>query len=443
MNWTASSNRSWLNFSPASGSAGQAIAISVNASGMNAGSDTGTIAISSSDAANSPQSITVYLNVLNWWNETAPFGGLGTPINNSNVSSSIPVTGWVLDDVGVESVSIFNGNTFIGNAIFVDGARPDVESAYPNYPNSYKAGWGYMMLTNFLPNGGNGTFQIIAKATDTSGNVTTLGSAFINVDNANAVKPFGAIDTPTQGGTASGSSFVNWGWVLTPLPNSIKTDGSTIKVWVNGKSLGNPVYNNYRSDIASLFPGYANSNGAVGYFYLNTTAYDNGVHTIQWTATDSGGNTDGIGSRYFTIQNSGGDALNRQARNAKTIANNVRKIYLEKDLTNLKTDRAMPALFKKGFGNSERVQVKPDEKGTVTVTVNELDRLEVKLFYGNLFTGYVANISPLPIGSTLDEETGTFYWQLGAGFVGDYTFRFADASNGTLRTLKVVVKPKE
>ncbi|UCH94271.1 MAG: hypothetical protein JSV88_28940 [Candidatus Aminicenantes bacterium] len=160
-----------------------------------------------------------------------------------------------------------------------------------------------MLLTNFLPNGGNGVFTIQATATDASSHQVSLGTITITCDNANAVKPFGAIDTPTQGGTASGSPFVNWGWVLTPQPNKIPTNGSTIDVWIDGVNVGHPHYNIYRSDIAALFPGYANSNGAAGYFYLDTTAYENGVHTIQWTAKDNAGNTDGIGSRYFTIQN--------------------------------------------------------------------------------------------------------------------------------------------
>jgi len=105
-----------------------------------------------------------------------------------------------------------------------------------------------------------------------------------------------------------GDHFINWGWVLTPQPNSIPFDGSTISVWVDGVSIGHPTYNNYRTDIASLFPGYANSNGAVGYFYLDTTAYKNGVHTIAWSARDNAGNVDGIGSRYFTIHNTGNDS---------------------------------------------------------------------------------------------------------------------------------------
>jgi hypothetical protein len=67
--------------------------------------------------------------------------------------------------------------------------------------------------------------------------------------------------------------------------------------------MGHPVYNNYRVDIATLFPGLQNSDGAVGYFYLDTTKLTNGVHTIAWSVTDSAGNDQGIGSRYFTVQN--------------------------------------------------------------------------------------------------------------------------------------------
>lgn len=93
-----------------------------------------------------------------------PFGGLDSPFDGAPVSGSIPVTGWVLDDVGVESVQIFRndgGNRIlIGDAVLVEGARPDIEQLFPEYPGANRAGWGYMMLTNFLPNGGNGTFWI-------------------------------------------------------------------------------------------------------------------------------------------------------------------------------------------------------------------------------------------------------------------------------------------
>jgi hypothetical protein len=125
------------------------------------------------------------------------------------------------------------------------------------------------------------------------------GAVAITVDNAASPLPFGTIDTPTQGGTAESSAFVNLGWALTPQPNIIPTNGSTITVYIDSVPKGHPVYNNYRVDIATIFPGYQNSAGAVGYFTFDTTAYENGLHTIAWSVTDSAGNTTGIGSRYW------------------------------------------------------------------------------------------------------------------------------------------------
>ena len=307
LKWSISSDASWLNAIPGSGTGSGVIRVSVNPSGLTVDNYSGALTITDPNAANSPQALSVTLKVYQTGATTDPFGEFATPIHGSTVMSSIPVTGWVLDDIEVMSVKIYNGPDYVGDAVLVEGARPDVEAAYPGYPKNDRAGWGYMMLTNFLPNGGNGTYNIYARAIDAEGHQVTLGVKTIIGDNANAVKPFGAIDTPGQGGTAAGGSFINWGWVLTPQPNSIPPDGSTIDVYVDGVYLGHPTYNIYRPDIASLFPGYANSSGAAGYFYLDTKTYKNGVHTIQWVAADDAGNTDGIGSRYFTIQNTGSD----------------------------------------------------------------------------------------------------------------------------------------
>ena len=72
---------------------------------------------------------------------------------------------------------------------------------------------------------------------------------------------------------------------------------------------GHPTYNNFRSDISTLFPGYANSSGAVAYFSLDTTTLSNGVHTLAWGVVDNAGRSAGIGSRYFTVANGAGSTL--------------------------------------------------------------------------------------------------------------------------------------
>jgi Leucine-rich repeat (LRR) protein len=380
---------------------------------------------------------------------TPPFGSFDTPVDGSSVASSIAVTGWALDESGVTSVKIYREQDsqliYIGDALFVEGARPDVAGTYSDYPNNTKAGWGYMLLTNFLPNSGNGTFVLHAIASNAFGKTVTLGTKTITCDNANAVKPFGAIDTPTQGGTASGSSFVNWGWALTPQPNSIPADGSSIDVWVDGVKIGNPAYNVYRSDIASLFPGYANSNGAIGYFYLDTTAYANGVHTIQWTAKDSGGNSDGIGSRYFSIQNTGGARASStaSAANSKQETSGI-GIDALKDLP---IDYSTAVRIRKGFVKDiEPVEIYPDMEGLTNVEIKEMERIELDFSTStsdfSQISGYMKvgdKLCPLPVGSTLAAGERKFYWQPGPGFIGEYRFVFIEKEQNTDISRKIIV----
>jgi hypothetical protein len=403
-----------------------------------------------------------------------PFGSFDIPVNGSTVSSSIPVSGWALDDTRVTAVKIYRnplpghetGLIYIGDATFITDARPDIKSSYLDYPFNDTAGWGYMMLTNFLPNNGNGTFTIYAVAEDNSGNSVTLGSKTITVDNANAVNPFGAIDTPRQGGTVSGGSYINWGWVLTPQPNSIATDGSTIDVWVDGIALGHPVYNLYRSDIASLFPGYANSSGAVGYFSLDTTSYDNGTHLIQWTATDTQGNTDGIGSRFFTVSNKrkaiGNVIGNRQQAREEAIEEE-REEEREEIRRILETGTQYSSgliVLKKGFprdiNSPPAERLTPAGDGVILIEIKQLEHIEVRFnrvsslnhdlpgtpqstkLQGCLMVGN--KIKPLPVGSTLDEFNGVFYWQPGPGFIGSYRLIFTDIFNDRQYVIKVIIK---
>jgi len=439
--WTAESTTSWCSVSPVSGTGNGAVSVSVDAAGLSAGTYNGTVTVSATDPTTSPETVSITLVVYE--SGGVPFGIFATPAAGSTVYGSVPVTGWVLDDIGVENVKIYRGEgknlNYIGEAVFVEGARPDVEQAYPGYPMNYRAGWGYMMLTNFLPNEGNGTFKIHAIAVDSEGHQVTLGTKTILCDNANAVKPFGAIDTPSQGGIAFGSDFINWGWVLTPQPNSIPTDGSTINVYVDGINLGHPTYNIYRPDIANLFPDYANSNGAVGYFYLDTSAFENGVHTIQWTATDSGGNTDGIGSRYFIIQNmeSSNPVINQKhSRGSQD--------------SNLPVNKTEPAAIKRGYGNKCKFPVLyPGGKEILCITIKELEPVEIKISNdASRIVGYslVGNgLQPLPIGSFLDLKSGKFYWSPGPGFRGDYELVFIEktSTGGTKsKHLKVRISTK-
>ncbi|MCX6583214.1 MAG: DUF2334 domain-containing protein [Candidatus Aminicenantes bacterium] len=446
LNWTAEPGKPWIQVNPSCKSGTGVVTVAVDPRGLPPGPHTGTVFITDANAPNSPQIVNVNLTVYPPGLTGVPFGGFTTPGDGAvGVTGSIPITGWALDDIQVDRVELYNkqGETlvFIGAGVFVEGARPDEEQAYPNYPFNYRAGWGYLLLSDFLPGQGNGVFTITAVAVDKEGNRVTLGAKTIACDNTHAGKPFGALDTPTQEGIASGRNYVNWGWVLTPKPNKIPIDGSAINIWVDGVHIGHPIYNIYRRDIASLFPGYANSSGAVGYSILDTTSYADGVHTIQWGVRDSAGNSAVIGSRCFIIQNSQGSW--RMARGAG-VGRGGPTWSSDSD----PVDDGGPVKIKKGYNpDSEPELIYPGDNGTITIEIRELDRIEIHFNNdaednaNDLEKAAIYNFSPLPVGSTLDMKKGIFYWLPGPGFVGDYHFVFVEKwKNGEVCRKVIIVR---
>jgi hypothetical protein len=284
------------------------------------------------------------------------------------------------------------------------------------------------MLTNFLPNAsgsgapGNGTYKLHAIAFNKAGSQLDLGTKAITVDNAHAAKPFGTIDTPGQGGTISGADSVNFGWALTPKLAVIPIDGSTITVVIDGVSVGHPTYNQLRSDIANLFPGFANSGGAVGFFHINTTTLANGVHTISWNVFDNLGHGEGLGSRYFNVTNTGVAAM---AAAVEEIDQSVAREGVR---------------LRNGLNiNREPNLIVPDGDGGYSVTMEEVGHIELHLgaASGRLLMQDDARV--LPTGSTL--KHGVFFCQPGPGFLGEYTMQF-ERPDGTRIRVRVNIVPK-
>ena len=256
----------WIQIGAGTGSGAGTFLVGVKPGTYPAGTVlSGSVTITAPGVPNSPLDVPVQFRA--YAGTAVPDGTVDTPADNAQaVVGSLAVTGWAVDDVGVSRVSIWrdplpgeptsgpDGKVFIGDAVQVDGARPDIDAAR-SQPFDYQSGWGYLLLTNMLPRQGNGTFKLFAYADDLEGHHALLGSKTITCDNAHSVRPFGAIDTPTQGGVVSGTAYVNFGWVLTPQPNTIPTDGSTIMVYIDGVPVGHPTYNQFRGDVAALFPG--------------------------------------------------------------------------------------------------------------------------------------------------------------------------------------------
>jgi hypothetical protein len=157
----------------------------------------------------------------------------------------------------------------------------------------------------------------------------------------------------------------------------------------------------------------------VGFFYLDSTKLTNGVHTISWVVYDNAGHGDGIGSRYFTVSNTG---------NAPAAEEPIQ-------LTSNHT-----VTLKRGFNATPEAEVlTPKETGEYFVEAAELERIEIQLgaTRGSLLVN--DEHQSLPIGSSL--KAGVFHWQVGPGFLGDYQLEF-DRPDGTTVRANVRIQPK-
>jgi hypothetical protein len=463
VSWTASSTRPWLQVSPSSGTGAATLTVSVvsGAGSPVSGVADGAISLSFANSATDGASITVTLQIVQPVEALEPIGVIDTPIDNTTgVTGAIPVTGWALDDIQVETVSICRAavagepaqpdarcgglaHVFLGPGVFIEGARPDVHASYRQYPLSSRAGWGFMVLTNMLPGQGNGTYQFWVYARDREGRTKVLGARTITCDNAHATKPFGTIDTPLQGDTAAGTDYVNFGWALTPLPKTIPADGSTITVIVDGAPVGKVDYNHYRVDIASAFPGLNNTNGAVGFRILDTTQLSNGLHTLAWAVTDNHGVTEGLGSRYFTVSNGTTSSVVSPNRTATVHASSA--LVSAADHTTGST-----IVGRRGWGSDVPWRgLNVDAAGRAVIRGEEVDRLELWLTEGGgSYSGYLRTsdgLAPLPIGSQLDATAGRFTWAPGVGFIGTYDLVFIRSQNGQAvarNDVRVILAPK-
>jgi IPT/TIG domain len=459
--WTATSDLPWLTVSPTSGSGPAALSIGVQYASTvppaGSASVSGAITVTYTGSATATSTVSARLNLPAA--STPPTGTMDTPAAGATgLQGSIAVTGWAVDDIMVDRVELWrdlqpgeptvpfvntsdtsdprNGKVLIGNATFVSGARPDIEALYPTMPLNSRGGWGYMLLTWGLWNQGNGTYTLYAFAFDAEGQVATLGQKTIGVANALANKPFGAIDTPAVGGNASGTT-VNFGWALTP--NSGGPAGTTctvpatgVQVTIDSGPLQPVVFGDARSDIAGAFAGFTNSAAAGGHFTFDTTALANGVHSIAWLVTDDCNRADGVGSRFFTVQNASVVAAPAVVGAIRAAAGATRAAPLES---------VDPIVVARGFGELG-VTVHPDSTGQRVILLKQDERVEVRLpnGYDEAWQLALGDRRALPIGATWDPASHTFTWQPAPGFLGDYEILFVRGTE-TIRVLISVSEP--
>jgi hypothetical protein len=528
----------YVEFSRTSGSGTQSFTVSLKDSSLlpqNTGSSRVGVVVRltpavTGAASNTPQYLQLYIKIYGPGSGTsAPIGQVDLPAQGATgIQGLIGVTGWVLDDVGLSTVKIYRacaaaeqslpgvctgglvpgapGTLLVplGDVSFVPDARPDIEVAFPDHPQSHQAGWGFGVLTNmvprttgaYVPYGGQGPLTFYVIATDVEGMATLLGRSWgtdstpttVTMDNDSIVKPFGVIDTPSQGGGASGTAFANFGWAITPDSDMISGNGDihipnsgTMFVFVDNLAIGAVAYNQCRGTVGNPVPALAYCNddisnifgtsspqptlaartsnpsrfrnldagrAAIGAFNLNTTLLTNGLHLIAWSVTDNVGRVEGIGSRYFVVSNGVSDAFD--APDFARISPIGRDLGLRLDDIAALERLSPQAAVRTGWKPDEPWQNTEAADGRVRLAIEPFERFELALpdtLSGSSWEGYVVRdgrLTALPAGSFMD-PAGRFYWQAVAGHAGDYDFIFIRQNpTGARQVLpvRIVIAPR-
>ena len=98
---------------------------------------------------------------------------------------------------------------------------PTSRRAIPTLPRNTRAGWGYLMLTNFLPNHGNGTFMLHAyRRRCGRPHDRLLGTKTITCANATRRGRSARSTRRRRGRRSAARATRNFGWVLARAPRA-------------------------------------------------------------------------------------------------------------------------------------------------------------------------------------------------------------------------------
>ncbi len=210
-------------------------------------------AVVTDGAGNATTSSTVTVTVNNP-DTTAPTVSLTAPAANATITNgSSTLTATATDNIGVTSVSFYQGATLIGS----DATSP------------YSVTWNTSALAN-------GSYALTARASDAAGNIATSATVNVTVANPDITAPTVSLTTPTAG-TVSGS--------VSLAANASDTVGVTSVAFYYGSTL-------IGSDSTSPYTAT-----------WNTTTVANGTYALTARASDAAGNVGTSTAVSVTVNN--------------------------------------------------------------------------------------------------------------------------------------------
>jgi hypothetical protein len=187
--WRAIAEKEWLSVRPSRGMGKEVIQIGAKHSRLEPGNYKGRVKIFDTKAEHSPKEIEVLLRVYEKGSSSPPFGFIDIPRDHQDISGTlIKVEGWALDDIEVVRVSVKRaplpddsspidpeGLVFLGDAVFREGSRKDVQRAFPLFPLNHRAGWLFSFGLHVLSGQEISPVELHVIALDKEGNKKDLG----------------------------------------------------------------------------------------------------------------------------------------------------------------------------------------------------------------------------------------------------------------------------
>jgi N-acetylmuramoyl-L-alanine amidase len=223
-------------------------------------------------------------------------GAVDSPDPERPQSGLVLVQGWVLSPIIVNRIELWVDDTKQHNAIMFL-PRIDIERAYPDWPGIHNARPGF--VTGFMANRfSNGPHTVEIRVVTVDGIVHGLGRRTININNSINQAPFGFMDIPDGSGVYNVSgAFPVSGWAA-------DTDGmQRIEILLDNQIVQGGVYGDPRPDVGATFPDFTGAMFSGWISNIDTTRYQNGIHTLTVRAIDRAGMENTIGHRTVQIIN--------------------------------------------------------------------------------------------------------------------------------------------
>ncbi len=268
-----------------------------------------------------------------------PFGTFDGIVGGGNSGAGLlPLTGWALDDNGIQAVDILVDGLVAGRAAY-GRARAGVTARFPGFPDSAHPGFGFQLdTTHYL----NGVHSVVVRVKSRGGEVALLPPQPIYFNNVEAdLAPFGQIEFPKPQAELRGKcdlvspnrrfSVISGyaldagtqledtgvGYVELLIDRSLWSNSQTDCTFLNVTGGSTNCYGIQRLDIERVYPSLKDSPHSGFRFVIDigamiaTGVYTQGQHTLTIRAGDLANETRNIAEFPVTFScdaNTGNEA---------------------------------------------------------------------------------------------------------------------------------------